>query len=83
MAKENSKNVSTEILLKRKKFFTFIFGVYLGLISVFVALIIYSIIQDKLDTTLILSGAAISSMVWLPLYILSKINKELATRNNK
>ena len=83
MAKEKLEDVSTESLLKRKKFFTWILGVYIGLILVFIALVIYGKTQDKFESPTLIFGAVTASMVWLPIFIINSINKELKRREDK
>lgn len=82
MAKEKIEDVSTEKLLKRKKFFTWILGVYLGVILVFIVLIIHAITQDKFDSTVLVSVIVIAAMIWLPLFVLNSIKKELERRGD-
>ena len=83
MAKEKIEDVSTEKLLRRKKFFTWILRIYLVVILVFVVAIIFEITQNEFDSTILIIGGVTTSQIWLPLLMISMINKELERRGDK
>jgi len=83
MATEKIEDVSTEKLLKRKKFFTWILRIYLIVILVFIVAIILEIIQNEFDSTILIIGGVCISQIWLPPLMISKIKKELERRGEK
>lgn len=80
MRQENIEEISTEKLLKRKKFFAWIMRVYLIVILVFLVAIILEVTQDDFDSTTLIIAGVCTSQIWLPVMMLSKINKELERR---
>lgn len=81
MAQEKIEDVGTDILLKRKKFITFLVGVFIGIGLVMAVLIIYDLAQDKEIARTTLSGAVASlCCFWIPLFMLGKVNNELKRR---
>ena len=82
MAKENIEDVSTDKLLRRKKFFAWILRVYLIVILVFTVAIILAITQNEFDSTIVIIGGVTTSQIWLPLLMIHKINKELERRGD-
>jgi len=80
MATERIEDVSTDKLLRRKKFFTWILRVYLIVILVFIVAIMLDITQNEFDSTILIIGAVCTSQIWLPLLMISKIRKELERR---
>ena len=84
MAKEKIEDVSKEKLMKRKKFFNVIKGIYLGLILFYIAFFIYDIIDGgQFDKSLYYGLVAIIGTIWIPLYALKGINTELKRRADK
>ena len=83
MATEKIEDVSTEKLIRRKKFFSRILGVYLIVILAFVVAIMLDITQNEFDSTILIIGGVCTSQIWLPLLMISKIRKELERRGIK
>ena len=84
MAQENIEDVSTEILLKRKKFITFLVGIFIGVLLTWIGLIIYDFIKNgETSKSTILGGLGTLAFFWLPLYMLKKVNDELKRRKYK
>ena len=83
MAKEKIEDLSMEVLLKRKKFFTFIAGIFIGVMLVWIALIIYGLIEEGAIESINYGGIATLACIWIPLYMLNKINAELRRRADK
>ena len=84
MAKEKVEDLSTEKLLKRKKFFTLIGGIYLGIVLVFIGLIIYDLIDNgSVERTTLTSAIPIFATIWIPVIFLREINTELKRRGVK
>lgn len=84
MAKKKIEDVSTEKLLKRKKFFFVIRGIYIGLILVYIAFFIYDLIDGgQFDKSLYYGLVAIIGTIWIPLLALKEINAEQKRRNDK
>ena len=83
MATEKIEDVSTEILQKRKKFATFLLGLFIGIIIVWLGLIIYDFIKNgETSNSTIFGGLGSLACSWIPLYILNKINTELKRRRD-
>ena len=81
MAKERIEDVSTVVLLKRKKFFIFIAGIFVGVMLVWIALIIYGFIKEGASMKSInYGGLASLAGIWLPLIMIKRINTELQQR---
>ena len=80
MATEKIEDVSTDKLLKRKKFFAWILRIYLIVILVFLVAIILEIIQDEFESTTLIIAGVCTSQIWLPILMLGKIKKELERR---
>jgi uncharacterized membrane protein YhaH (DUF805 family) len=83
MVKEKIEDVSTKKLLRRKKFFNWILRIYLIVILVFIVAIMLDITQNEFDSTILIIGGVCTSQIWLPLLMISKINKELESRGDK
>lgn len=83
MAKERIEDVSTEKLLKRKKFFSWILRIYLVVILVFLAAILLEISQNEFESSTFIIAAVCTSQIWLPVMMISKIKKELESRGEK
>ena len=82
MAKEKIEDVSTDKLLRRKKFFAWILSIYLIVILVFIVAILFDITQNEFDSTIVIIGGATTSQIWLPLLMIIKIKKELERRGD-
>jgi tellurite resistance protein TehA-like permease len=83
MAKEKIEDVSTEKLLKRKKFFFITTGICIGIILVFIALIVYDLINDgKVEKTSFYGLIPIVGIIWLPVFAIRAINAELERRED-
>lgn len=81
MAKEKIEDVSTEKLLRRRKVFSFLQGLYLGIAVVVVTLTFFDLIKGReFDTNLAVLGVIILSSIWLPWMILRRIRVELKRR---
>ena len=81
MATEKIEDVSTEVLLKRKKFIIFLAGIFIGIGLIMIVFIIYDLFQDKEMSRSTISGAIVSlTGFWLPLFMLGKVNRELKRR---
>ena len=81
MAEENIEVVSTKVLLKRKKFITFLGGVFIGVGLFLVGVIIYDFSQDKEMSQSTISGAVVSLVGFcLPFFMLGRVNSELKRR---
>ena len=83
MAKENIEDISFEKLLRRKRFFTWILRIYLLVILVFIVAIMLDITQNEFDSTILIIGGVCTSQIWLPVLMISRINKELERRGDK
>ena len=83
MVKEKIEDISTKKLLRRKKFFNWILRIYLIVILVFIVAIMLDITQNEFDSTILIIGGVCTSQIWLPLLMISKINKELESRGDK
>ena len=83
MAKERIEDVSTEKLLKRKKFFAWILRIYLLVILIFLVAIVLEITQNEFESTTLIIAAVCTSQIWLPVMMVSKIKKELESRGHK
>ena len=83
MARKKIEDVSTEKLLKRKKFWFVIIGIYIGLILVYLAFFIYDLADGgQLDKSLYSGFIAIVGTIWLPYVGLKAIKAELKRRND-
>jgi hypothetical protein len=81
MAKEKIEDISTEKLIKRRKFFDFLFRVYLGIAVVVVFLIFFDLIKGReMDNTTLIAGLVILLNFWYPLLMVRKIKAELTRR---
>ena len=84
MAQEKIEDVSNEILLKRKKFITFLVGIYIGVLVVWIGLIIYDIIKNgEISKSAILGGTGALATFWIPLLMFKKVNDEFKRRADK
>ena len=83
MAQEKIKELGKDVLLKRKKSFSLILGIALGLFLVFTAFMVYDLSQDEFDRSALfglVSTALMSLSFWLTL---RKIEKELKRREDE
>lgn len=83
MVKEKIEDVSTELLLRRKKFFTWFLRIYVIVILVFIVAIILDLAQDEFDSSIVIIGGVCTSQIWLPVMMITKIKKELERRGDK
>jgi hypothetical protein len=84
MATERIEDVSTEKLLKRKKFIVFLIGLFIGIIIVWLGLIAWDLIKKGSVELRTLSGmVAPLAIIWLPFFMLSRVNAELKRRGEK
>jgi len=83
MTREKIEDVSTEKLLKRKKFWFVILAIYLGLILAYIAFFIYDLADGgQLDKSLYSGLIAIVGTIWLPIVGLKAIKDELKRRDD-
>ena len=83
MPQEKIEDVSTEKLLKRKKFFQFISRVHLGVLIVFTTLIVADLIKSEgTERSTLLGGFVTLSTVWIHFFIINRINTELKRRKD-
>ena len=83
MAKKRIEDVSSEKLMKHKKFFLVIQGIYIGLILVYIAFFIYDIIDSgQFDKSLLYGLVAIIGTIWIPMVALKAIKNELSRRGD-
>mgnify|MGYP001292084674 CR=1 FL=1 len=83
MATEKIKDVSTEKLKKRKKFVLVLLGLFIGVAIVWIGLILWDLIAgNKIETSTYSGLVAPLAMIWLPIFMLNKVNKELDRRKD-
>ena len=82
MGTEKIEDVSTEKLLRRKKFFGWILRIYLIVILLFLVAIMLDITQNEFDSTIVIIGGVTTSQIWLPLLMVHRINMELERRGD-
>ncbi|MFC2090841.1 hypothetical protein ACFLT1_08695 [Bacteroidota bacterium] len=84
MATERIDDISTEKLKKRKKFILVLVGIFIGVAIVWIGLICWDLIADKkIEAATITGLVAPLAMIWLPIFMLIKVNKELERRRDK
>ena len=84
MAKEKIEDVSTEVLIKRKRFIRFLLGIFIGVTAVWIVLITYDLITDgQIKQTTIYGLLPTLCCIWIPFMMLSKVNAELKRREDK
>ena len=82
MAKEKIENVSRQILLKRKRFFIVIRGIYIGIFIFFIALFVYELIKDgRIEKSSLTGLVPVFGTFWIPFLFIGEINKELRRRD--
>ena len=82
MSTEKIEEVPTGILLRRKKFILVLAGIFTGVSILMLALIIYDLLNGR-DIKASLSGLVPAlAGFWIPLMMLSKVNKELNKRKS-
>lgn len=83
MSAEKIEDLSIEQLLKRKRFLTFLAGIFIGILLVWIALIVYNFIKEDSGLKSInYGGLATIAGIWLPFYMLGKVNAELKRRKD-
>ena len=84
MAKEKIEDVSTEVLIRRKRFIRVLLGIFIGVTAVWVGLIIYDLITDgQIQQTTIYGVLPSLCCIWIPIMMLGKVNAELRKRDDK
>ena len=84
MAQEKIEDVSTEKLIKRRKFFFIIAGIFVGVLLAFIGLMIYDYIKEgEIEKSTLFSGLTTLACFWIPLFIINRINIELKRRKDK
>ena len=84
MAKEKLEGLSTEKLIKRKKFLLFLTGVLIGVAAVSIALIVIFITRGQGNKIYSLGPGAITCFFFAIFFYtgIKKIDKEFAKREN-
>jgi len=84
MAKEKVEDVSTNVLIKRKRFIKFLVGIFIGVTIVWIGLIIYDYFTDgQIKETNIYGLLPTLCCIWIPLMMLGKVKSELRRREDK
>jgi hypothetical protein len=83
MVKEKIEEVSTEILLKRKRFILVLAGILIGASLIMIGLIIYDLINDKEVKSTLTGLFPALACFWIPLMMLGRVNAELKRKNGK
>ena len=84
MAKEKIEDVSTGVLLKRKKFFFVLAGIFIGLLLVYIVFSIYDLSRGEgLKKTTLYSAIIPFAGAWIPFFAIIRINTELKRRGEK
>jgi hypothetical protein len=84
MAKEKVEDVSTNVLIKRKRFIKFLVGIFIGVTIVWIGLIIYDYFTDgQIKETNIYGLLPTLCCIWILLMMLGKVKSELRRREDK
>ena len=81
MAIEKIEDVSTEVLLKRRRFIKFLVGIFVAVTVIWIGLIIYDLVVEGEIKSSSLTGLVPSlACIWIPLFMLSRVNSEINRR---
>jgi hypothetical protein len=81
VARKKIEDISTVKLLKQRKFFILIKGIYIGIFLAYLAIMIYGFVRNgKLDRSSLTSGILILATFWIPIWALKEIKAELERR---
>lgn len=81
MRVDRLKDKRIEFLLKRKKLMKFLIGIFFGVITVWIVLLIIDLRNDRNLLLFIISGLlAAMGMIWIPIFGLREVNKEIERR---
>ena len=81
MATEKLEDFSTEKLERRKRLMVGLIGVFIGVILIWITLIVIDLVQGRGLLLQNISGLlAPVGMIWIPVFMLKKVNAELDRR---
>ena len=81
MATEKLEDVSTDKLERRKRLMGGLIGVFIGVILIWITLIVIDLVQGRGIQIQNISGLlAPVGMIWIPVFMLKKLNAELDRR---